>query len=95
MRLVLRNPQRNFTPHGLSKLAGVSYATTWRYVHELENSGIISIEKIGKYNVCKLNESSPMIPRLKSFLEVEALSLGPEDTDRDQGDSLVKQHLGN
>jgi hypothetical protein len=71
IKLLLDYPERNFTPHELSKLADIPYPTAWRYVHDLHDLDIISIERIGRYNICKLNQSSPITSKLESVIELE------------------------
>ena len=71
IRILIENPSNGFTPNELSKRTGISYPTVWRHVHELHDLGVISIEKIGRYNVCRLNQSSPVIPKVRSILDLE------------------------
>lgn len=71
IRLFFRYPERNFTILEISKKTNTSYATTWRYIQRLEQSGIIFIEKIGAYNVCKLNKNSPLAEKASKYLELE------------------------
>jgi len=71
IKLLLEYPQRSFTPHELSRLTGIPYPTVWRYVHDLRDFDIISIERIGWYNVCKLNQSSSIAAKLDSIIELE------------------------
>lgn len=71
LRLFLGYPNRNFTPLEISRITKISYATTWRFIHDLEMAGVITIEKIGGYNVCRLNQKSPIIGELRDFVELE------------------------
>ncbi len=71
IKLFLKYSKRNFTVREISRETMMPYATTWRYIQKLEQSGIIFIEKIGGYNVCKLNRNSPLIDKLKEFLDLE------------------------
>ena len=71
IKIFLDFPNRNFTPLELSKETKISYSTCWRYVQDLDKAGIINIEKIGEYNVCKLNKNSPLIGQLKKFLSLQ------------------------
>jgi predicted nucleotidyltransferase len=71
VNLFLNYPDRNFTPLEISRITKTPYTTTWRYVQSLEKAGVIFIERIGEYNVCKLNKSSPLLEELKSFLKLE------------------------
>ena len=71
IRILLENPKHSFTPNELSKKTGISYPTAWRHVHELHDLGVISIEKIGRYNVCRLNQSSPVISKVRSIVDLE------------------------
>jgi len=72
IRFFLDFPQRSVTPHELSKLTHIPYPTVWRYVHDLRDFDVIIVERIGRYNVCKLNRSSPIAAKLGSILELEA-----------------------
>lgn len=67
----LKYPDKNFNPSEISKKTNISYPTVWRYVQELERSGIIFIEKIGEYNICKLNKYSDLVKQLEKFLKLE------------------------
>ncbi|MDI6639952.1 MAG: nucleotidyltransferase domain-containing protein [Methanocellales archaeon] len=71
LRLFLGYPNRNFTPLEISRITKLAYATTWRFIHDLERAGVITIEKIGGYNVCRLNQKSPIIDELRDFVELE------------------------
>lgn len=71
IKLLLEYPERSFTPHELSKLTGVPYPTVWRYVHDLRDFDVISLERIGRYNICKLNQSSPITSKLESIIELD------------------------
>ncbi|MDI6888547.1 MAG: nucleotidyltransferase domain-containing protein [Methanocellales archaeon] len=71
LRLFFEYPDRNFTPLEISRITKLAYTTTWRFVHDLERAGVIGIEKIGGYNVCRLNQKSPIIDELKDFVELE------------------------
>jgi len=75
IKLLLQHPGRKFTPHELSKLTNIPYSTVWRYVNDLKHLGVISVEKIGKYNICSLNESSPILPKLKDIIDLDELTL--------------------
>ncbi len=75
IKLLLQHPGRNFTPHELSKLTDIPYSTVWRYVKDLEHLGLIYVEKIGKYNICSLNESSPVIPKLSNIIDLDEMTL--------------------
>ena len=72
IKILLDYPERSFTPHELSKLADIPYPTVWRYVHDLHDLDLISVERIGRYNVCKLNQSSPIISKLESIIQLDA-----------------------
>ncbi len=71
IRMFLEFPNRNFTPLEISKETKISYSTCWRYVQDLDRGGIIHIEKIGEYNVCRLNKDSPLIGQLKKLLRLQ------------------------
>lgn len=71
IKLFFRYPDRNFTILEMSKETRIPYATAWRYVLKLEQSGVVFIEKIGGYNVCRLNKSSPLVKQMTVFLELE------------------------
>lgn len=71
IKMFLDFPNRNFTPLELSKKTEISYSTCWRYVQVLDEAGIIHVEKIGEYNVCRLNKNSPLIEQLKKFLRLQ------------------------
>ncbi len=71
IRLFFKYPERTFTVLEIAKETKVPYATAWRYIQKLEQSGVIFIEKIGGYNACKLNKKSPLVNKLKKFLELE------------------------
>ena len=75
IKLLLQYPSRNFTPHELSKLTNIPYSTAWRYVKDLKQFGLISVEKIGRYNICSLNESSPFIPKLNNIIDLDEMTL--------------------
>ncbi len=75
IKLLLQHPGRNFTPHELSKLTNIPYSTVWRYVKDLKHLGLISVEKIGQYNICRLNESSPIIPKLNNIIDLDEMTL--------------------
>ena len=72
IRFLLDHPHRSFTPFELSKLTHISYPTVWRYVHHLRDFNVIIVERIGRYNICSLNRSSPIAAKLGSILELEA-----------------------
>lgn len=71
VRLFLKYPNRNFTILEIAKETHIPYATTWRHIQRLDKSGLLSIEKIGEYNVCRLNKKSPLVEKIKAFLELE------------------------
>lgn len=71
LSLFIKHPDRNLTPMEISKITNISYPTTWRYVHDIEKAGIIFIEKIGEYNICRLNKKSPLIKEIKGLIELE------------------------
>jgi len=75
IKLLLQHPGRNFTPHELSKLTNIPYSTVWRYVKDLKQLGLISVEKIGQYNICRLNESSPIISKLNNIIDLDEMTL--------------------
>jgi hypothetical protein len=72
IKLLLEYPQRSFTPYELSKLTDIPYPTAWRYVHDLRDLDVIYLSRIGRYNICKLNQSSPITSELGSIIELEA-----------------------
>lgn len=76
IKFFLEHPQRSITPHELSRLTNISYPTVWRYVHDLQDFGFISLERIGRYNICKLNQSSPLVPKLSCIVDLEVPSRG-------------------
>lgn len=72
--LFLRNPDRKFTPLEISKLSKVPYATVWRMMQGLRQKKIILVERIGSYNICKLNTGFPKLGALRNlFNSVNAL----------------------
>jgi predicted nucleotidyltransferase len=71
IKIFLDFPNRNFTSLEISKETKISYSTCWRYVRDLNRAGIIHIEKIGEYNVCRLNKDSPLIGQLQKFLSLQ------------------------
>ncbi|MBU4246310.1 MAG: nucleotidyltransferase domain-containing protein [Nanoarchaeota archaeon] len=71
LRLFLKYPERRFTPLELSKIARIPYPTARRYVLLLGKAGIADIERVGAYNVCRLNAGSPLIPEIKKVLQSE------------------------
>ena len=71
LRLFLKYPERRFTPFELSKIARVPYPTARRYVLFLGKAGITNIERVGAYNVCRLNAGSPLVSEIKKVLRSE------------------------
>lgn len=71
IKLFFDYSDRNFTPLEISKTVKIPYATIWRYVQDLKKSGVIQTEKIGEYNVCRLNKNSPLINELKGFIKLQ------------------------
>lgn len=71
LRLFLKYPKRNFTPLQISKISKVPYPTARRYVLNLNAAGLLDIERVGAYNVCKLNAESPLIPEIKNAVNSE------------------------
>ena len=71
IKLLLQHPERSFTPHELHKLTDIPYPTVWRYVHDLRDFDVISLERIGRYNICKLNQSSSIASKLGGIIELE------------------------
>lgn len=71
IKIFFKYPKRNFTILEISKETNISYSTTWRYIQKLEKSGLLFIEKIGGYNICRLNRNSPLGNRLKEYLMLE------------------------
>jgi len=71
IKIFIDHPGQSYTPHKLSKITGISYSTVWRYVQDLRDFGLISINKLGKYNDCKLNKSSPILSKLRGVISLE------------------------
>ncbi len=72
VELFLKYPKREFTVNELSRISGISYATAWRFVQKLDESGIIFTHAIGHSLVCSLNESAPFLSRIKTALDIES-----------------------
>lgn len=71
IELFLSYPNRKFTINELSKLSGISYATTWRVTQKLDDAGLIFTERIGASVVCTLNKTSPFLSYVKKALELK------------------------
>lgn len=72
--LLLRNPDKKFTPLELSRASHVPYATMWRLVQWMQKKKIVVVERIGAYNICTLNKKFPRISALENlFSSVSAL----------------------
>jgi predicted nucleotidyltransferase len=69
VEVLLRYPDREFTINELSRLAGVPYASAWRFVKGCEESGIVFLKRIGNYNVCRLNPGSPFLKDIENALK--------------------------
>ncbi len=71
LRLFLKYPARKFTPLEISKISKVPYPTARRYILNLKLAGALDIERIGAYNVCRLNEASFLIPQIEKVVKSE------------------------
>lgn len=71
MNLFLKYPERDFTVNELSKLSKTSYATTWRFIQELDRAGLIHTTLVGHSLACKLNQSSSFLREIKKVFEIE------------------------
>lgn len=66
------SPERKFTPHEVSRITSVSYATCWRRLKELAGVGLLDWERIGNYNAYRLNGKSPFLMEAKKILTIES-----------------------
>lgn len=71
VELFLNYPRREFTVNELSRLSGIPYATTWRFIQKLDKSGIILTKVVGHSFICTLNKSSPFLKELKKIWGIE------------------------
>ncbi|MCK4555073.1 MAG: hypothetical protein KAT83_00545 [Candidatus Aenigmarchaeota archaeon] len=68
VRLFLQNPERRYTPLELSRISHIPYASVWRFIQKLKAKKMILVERIGAYNICRLNKKFPKLSALKTFL---------------------------
>lgn len=71
IELLIKYPKREFTVNEISKITKLPYATTWRFIKEIDEAGLIFMKKIGNYNVCKLNKSSPFLREVVNALRLK------------------------
>lgn len=71
VEFLLKYPNREFTINELSKLSRTPYATTWRYIQNLDKAGILTSKTIGHSTVCKLNKLTPFLNEIKKVLKAQ------------------------
>ncbi len=75
VRIFLQNPEKRYTPLELSRISHIPYASVWRFIQKLKAKKVILVERIGAYNICRLNKKFPELSALKNFLSTaEVLS---------------------
>jgi len=72
VEILLRYPEREFTVNELSRLAGTPYVSTWRFIKESEESGLVFVKRIGSSNVCRLNKGSLFLKDIQNALKSRA-----------------------
>jgi len=73
IRFFLEHPTDGYTPQEVSRSIKISYPTVWRYLRELHSMGVIHLTRIGRYNVYKLNEASPLNKKLSDLVDVDSI----------------------
>lgn len=73
IRFLLDHQNDSYTPQELSRLTKISYATVWRYLRELHSLGIVNLTKVGRYNLYRFNEHSPLKKKLSALVDVDSL----------------------
>lgn len=71
IQFFLDHPNDGSTPNELSRVTKISYPTMWRYLRALHRMGIVSLTKIGRYNLYKLNENSEIKKKLGDLVDIE------------------------
>jgi len=69
LELLVKYPERDFTVNEISRLAGLPYATTWRFMKDCDSAGIVFMKKIGNCNVCRLNKDSLFLKEVLNALK--------------------------
>lgn len=69
VEILLKYPDREFTINEISRLAEVPYASAWRFIKESEETGVVLLKRVGNYNVCRLNRSSPFMKDVLNALK--------------------------
>lgn len=59
------------TINELSRQTGVPVGTTWRAVQDLENLGLVLLDRIGNSALVRPNKESPAWQRLEALLELD------------------------
>jgi predicted nucleotidyltransferase len=76
VRSMLNHPERDWSVPELEKITGLSHATIWRTVQDMENAKILRSRLLGKKTkLFNLIEGSPYLPALKSAVTAEILPL--------------------
>ena len=68
VRIFLQNPEKRYTPLELSRISHIPYASVWRFIQKLKAKKVILVERIGAYNICRLNKRFSKLSALKNFL---------------------------
>jgi predicted nucleotidyltransferase len=71
VEILLKYPEREFTINELSRIAGGSYSSTWRFIKESEESGLVFVKTIGHSNVCRLNKDSSFLKDIRNVLKTK------------------------
>jgi predicted nucleotidyltransferase len=72
VEILLKYPEREFTINELSRLAGVPYTRSWRFIKESDETGLVFLKKVGNYNVCRLNRGSPFTEDVVNALKTRS-----------------------
>jgi predicted nucleotidyltransferase len=72
LEVLFKYPNRDFTMNELSKVSGVPYATTWRFVQKANKAGVLLCKKVGHSSSCKLNQKSPFTSQIKMLLDIKS-----------------------
>lgn len=59
------------TINELSRETGVSLGTTWRAVHDLEDLGLVILDRVGSAALVRANEANPVWRHLEGLLDLD------------------------
>ncbi|HLE47045.1 MAG TPA: nucleotidyltransferase domain-containing protein [Candidatus Thermoplasmatota archaeon] len=69
-----RRPKPPPTMNELSRQLGVPLATTWHAVHDLEDLGLVFLERVGASALVRPNPSNPVWKSVSGLLDLELAS---------------------